>query len=693
VATDSDTGHGDGFGRHSRDDGWRAPDAEQQPAAPSPHVPSLFTHVTESALAVLLAVALAAVVMPARVPLWMPVTALLVITAVTWLTAFQVTRSAAVAGYLLAWGLALSGWFTLARLHGVHGTVLFAAVLLLIVLVPAGVVVIRRHQEAVAATERSRQDKAGGAIARYWENVLDREGIRDVRVLEVIRHDDSLEIRGRLPKSAGSRSTVTYDELAGKAAAIAVSERRDEDGVYFSKVRNGSAADFVMHVRDKSAGSRKPVHLPVEHHPLTITRPIALGLYDSGREYKRLLREIHVQIIALSGMGKSNTINVLIDRLAGCPDVLIWMLDMKGGRTSRPWITPYLRGLAPRPVIDWLAIDRTEAKLMLETALKAIAARAGYPGFEKIHPTRDVPQIVIICDDVSVCFGHQTREEGISNYGLSQLGARITELGRSEAVMLVGAGQRANVELWGGTGMKSQSQYRIGMRVTSAADGAAIFPDNAAAARQVSRLRNQGDCLIMDGPDISPVVHLYRIADEDRILRRAQWAGDLRPEPEARLVTVMGEEYTGRWDRIAEKMDEWREDAGGQVPVTPGGGGPGGNPDSWEDRDFASEFAGIEAEFGRTLAAQADLEEQNIDPRRKAMWKILRDAGWRGLSVKSIVIRLESAGSPAPRETVHRWLAKDEQKGWVRRGKVGTSAVWIWAGHGDADYALQLDGM
>lgn len=682
----------DGRWAASRDDGWRQPDAQPEPERGRPHAPSLARHCGESSAVAVLAVLLAAYLMPASVALWMPVSALLAVTTVTWWVTFDRTGSKGLSGYMLTWGLLISGWFTLARLAGLHAKVVFVLLVPALVLAFAGVAVIGRYREGLDARDRAERDKAGTAILRYWEDQLAAHGAHGAKVLDVTQNKGSLDIRGRLPKAAPGRSTMTFEQLAATAPEIAVSERRDEEGVYFSRPQNGSAADFILHVRDKSTGPRAPIHLPVRHTLLTVNRPFGVGVLDSGREHPVLLREKHIQIIGTTGAGKSNLINVFLDRLAGMVDVLIWMIDMKGGRTSRPWIVPYLQGLTPRPVIDWVATTRTEAQIMLETALLAVQTRAGYPGFEKIIPSRDIPAIVLFCDDVGRCFGHNIKEDGVSNFGLSQLGAQFAEQARSEAGVLIGAGQRANVELWGGTAVKSQSEIRFGLRCTEAADGAKIFPDSAHAARMVAKLRAEGDCLVKTGPDISEVVHLYRVGDADRITKRALWAGEIRPEPEERLVAAMGDAYTDRWNRTASLLDEWRKAAG--IPERPEPAGPddgdddprSGDPDSWDDDDF-------EKAFGRIVAQVQEDPEGPVDPRRKVMWRILRDAGFQGLAVKSIVIRLDNKGAGTPRETVHRWLAADERKGWVRRGKRGGSSVWIWAGNSDADAVLNQEAM
>jgi hypothetical protein len=279
--------------------------------------------------------------------------------------------------------------------------------------------------------------------------------------------------------------------------------------------------------------------------------------------------------------------------------------------------------------------------------------RATYPGFEKIVPDEHVPAVILMCDDVSGCFGHGKRDNGISNYGLSQLGSEFTELAGGEAGVLVGAGQRANVELWGGTGMKAQSELRFGLRATSIADAGQIF-ENTHAAKMLTRLRDKGDCLVMHGPDISEVVHLYRVGTEERITNRALWAGELRPDLEERAQDALGDAYADRWDRNEDLLTAWRQSAG----IAP-------EPD-------------LDGEFGRIVANLND-PEKPVSPQRRRAREIVRKAGWAGIKVGDVWNQLcEEGANPPRRETVQRWFADDETMGLMHRGQRGSNR-WRWA--------------
>ena len=645
----------------SRDDGWRAQVSAPRPANGRVDVEQhLWRHSAESGALVVAVTLFTAWILPASVPVLYVAIGGAALTAAIWWTSRKTTGSHVMAAYLGTWGALITGWFTWVRLTTPwHSLQISCLVIPGLVLAILGAPAIGSHRQRISKEQQAAQDKAATAPLRAWEKTLARNGAPGCTVTSVREFGEgppenrTYEVRGRLPKSTDERQTYGFEELAATAQRIAVSKRRDPDGVYFSQPDNGSSADFILHVRAKRAGKRPDINLPIENKVLSVSDPLAVGVHDNGRPYHVTLREIHVTIFGTTRSGKSNLVNVFLTLLAACPDALIWMIDMKGGKTSRPWVVPWLQDYTPKPVIDWVATSREEAKLMLETALQLVRTRATYPGFEKINPDENTPAVILVCDDVSACFGHGKRDNGISNYGLSQLGSEFTELAGGEAGVLIGAGQRANVELWGGTGMKAQSELRFGLRATSIADAGQIF-ENTAAAKMLTRLRDKGDCLVMHGPDISEVVHLYRVGSEERITNRALWAGELRPELEQRAQEALGDAYADRWDRCGDLLAAWRESAG----IAP-------EPD-------------IDGEFGRIVAGLND-PEKPVSPQRRRARQLVREAGWAGIKVGDVWNRLcEEGANPPRRETVQRWFADDESMGLMHRGQRGSNR-WRWA--------------
>src|SRR6516164_1956762 len=218
-----------------------------------------------------------------------------------------VTGSLFLSGYLLTWGVFLTAWLTWERFAGPwHEIVLGGLFIPAAVLAPAGAVAVGHHKEAVERARRTDADRAAARELRRWERILDRHGAPGCTVLDVRElRDGGMEVRGRLGKATDSRRAITYDTLCQAAPEIAVSQRSDRDGAYFSQPPDASAADFILHVRPKRHGERPAVHLPMEDRPLTVNRPMGFGVLDNGREYRLLLREVCVLIIGVRDAGKA----------------------------------------------------------------------------------------------------------------------------------------------------------------------------------------------------------------------------------------------------------------------------------------------------------------------------------------------------------------------------------------------------
>jgi energy-coupling factor transporter transmembrane protein EcfT len=654
-----------------RDDGWRGLLREETGPPRIRAGKDLFLHCLESAGLVFVASLVIAGAMPRSVNWQLITITFACLTAVTFYTAMRTTRSTFMSVYLLTWGVLLTVWFTAERHFGLPHELIIAGLFIpSLILAGIGPVAIGHHRQALAAEDTAASGRANELEVKRWVRLFANHGAPGVTVIDVREENGVIEVRGRLGRATRDRRALTYRQLEMIAPEIAVSLQRDPDGVYFSRPEHGSAADFTLHIRPKRRGARPTVHMPLENKPLTVNRALEFGIFDNGKPFRQSLREAHVLIGGSTGWGKSSLLNVFIALLAACNDALIWMIDMSGGMTARPWIMPYLAEHANRPVIDWIATERAEAKLMLETALEVGRIRSTYPVFEKITPSEATPALILICDDMGACFGHgkvtgSTKAgDRVSNWGLSQLGSEFTELARKAAGSMVGAVQRTNVELMGNTGIKAMSDIRFGLHCNDSVDGGRIFPDDPASARLLSELQDRGDALVKRPGGITPVVHLYRIEPEERITDRALYCGDLRPQLEPQCAGHLGDAYAERWDRCTDLLDAWRE-AGG-IPQPP-------DPDD--------EFGSIVA-FNK-LEGLAD-PPGGIDPREKRMLQIIREAGWTGLYVRQIMSRLQSEGkNPPARETVQRWLAKNADKGKLHRPARGSG--WRWANLGDDD--------
>ena len=436
----------------------------------------------------------------------------------------------------------------------------------------------------------------------------------------------------RLPRSG----RVTYPALAAATERLEVAARLRHGSLRFE--RGGQAHQVILHVAERDVLART-VPLPAGNDPLSITGPIPVGLFQDGQVCAVTLREVASLIVGLRGSGKSNLLNVLLAQLARCPDVLIFAIDLKGGRMATPWIRPWLDCRAPRPVIDWLATDREEAEQMLRALLRAVEARArSGSGGEKITPSARQPAILLVCDEVAVILGIGTggprlSEGGVTNATLAGLATRLVMTGRSEAIDLVMATQRGTVTMTGSADLKSQCALRIGLGVVSEADARLIIPDDVRIAADLARLRHPGSGIVQQGRNgrVLPV-KFYRI-EHEMIGQIAERFGRVRPEPDPLVAESLGDDYVTRWQphRVAKIPGV------GRRPVVPA-------PD---DSHLA----------------------------RRQMAVMLKSAGVKGMTIRAICDHLAADGRETAQQTIHRWLNEEATAGRAENASYGR---WKW---------------
>ncbi len=458
------------------------------------------------------------------------------------------TGPGAAAGYTLACALAAGGWLIYAAVAspGTWIAITAAAVLTaaLGLLHPA----VRRHQRYLAEEARRRaEEERRKADARRWPDLLDGLGHPGIAFRGQAETRSGQTIRLGLP----ANGKVRYGTLAEAAERIEIAARLRRGAV---RVERGGRADEVfLHVSERDVLAES-IPLPGDSQPLTVNRPLPVGLHEDGTACTITLREVAALIVGLRGSGKSNLINVLIAQLSRCADTVIFMIDLKGGRTALPWLRPWLDGRATRPVIDWVATTREEAERMLRAVLRGIDARAhSGAGGEKITPSPVLPAVILIVEEVAVIFGMnsgpRTSLEGTTNATLAGLGAQVTQLGRSEAIDPVLVTQRGAVTMIGSADLKSQCALRIGLGVATEADARLVIPDDLHIAADLARLAHPGSGIVQSRDGRPVPVKFYRL-DHDRIAGIAERSG--RPAPPRtncsprRSVTTTG--AAGRWN-------------------------------------------------------------------------------------------------------------------------------------------------
>ncbi len=279
------------------------------------------------------------------------------------------------------------------------------------------------------------------------------------------------------------------------------------------------------------------------HTPTTIKEAFRIGTFMDGTPMSLRLREISALIVGVRGRGKTNLFHVIVHQLSRCVDVVLWAIDLKGGRAVKPWIAPWLEGRAARPVFDWVATTRGEATLMVHAALALIRHRgnAGQGG-SKLEPSAETPAVLLLVDELAALVGqhaspHKSRnraDDWWRDPSAGQISGPLTlvvQLGRSECVDGVLFTQRATVTMSGGGDLKSQCELRIGLGVTNTQDASSVFQNNQVNAKKLRKLKDQrtrGACLIENG--LNPT-HLagktFFYGDDDAMLRRIDKAATL----------------------------------------------------------------------------------------------------------------------------------------------------------------------
>jgi hypothetical protein len=566
------------------------------------------------------------------------------------------------AAYASACGVAASGWMAFARLAAGWS---WAAALALLVAAAALIGLYPTIQARVdRAAELARSAAAAAAVTqerRRWPDLLARIGHKGIMFAG---KDDTLAgylVHLRLPGSG----RVTYTTLVPATEQLEVAARLRHGSLRFE--RGEQAHEVILHVAERDVLA-ETVPLPAGHGTLSIIQPLPVGLFEDGRPCAVTLREVAALIVGLRGSGKSNLLNVLLAQLARCADVLIFAIDVKGGRMAAPWVEPWLAGRTARPVVDWLATDREEAERMLRALLRAVDARSrSGSGGEKIIPSPRQPAILLVCDEIAVILGVGTGGprsslEGVTNATLAGLATQLVMTGRSEAIDLIMATQRGTVTMTGSADLKSQCALRIGLGVGSEADARLVIPDDVRIAADLARLRYPGTGIIQQGKHgrVLPA-KFYRI-EYQAIGPIAERYGWIRPGPDKLLEDALGEDYATRWSRgPAARIRGGRHHpaAPARIAAPPGSAG--------------EQLARVTA--GRGVLRSGPPETGHPDRRRMAA--MLRAAGVRGMTASRIGEQLAADGREVARQTIHRWLTEEVAAGRVENASYGR---WKWRG-------------
>lgn len=333
-------------------------------------------------------------------------------------------------------------------------------------------------------------------------------------------------------------------------------------------------AEVLLHVMERDA-LVETFPLPFDRGPKSINDPFELGRYADGQVVVLTFREIAAMLVGLKGQGKSSLINTVLSHLTGCVDAVVWMIDLKGGETVRPWIEEFLEHTTGRPAVDWAAITEDEADAML-LALKAAITGRGR-NRRRFKPSPDKPAIILIVEESSLV-------TGVGKYGNYERAGLLQDgvnTGRSVCCDALVCSQRATVTMLGNGDMKSNLDVRIGMAVTDRSEAAMIMPDAAwstVLARIPARSKPHRGAFLMQAEEsrLMPAKAYYPDPETIPGMARtnAGHRADLDLETvefvEAALAKVgVPGGYAGRWDRLRKVLAYSSHGPSHTAPETP----------------------------------------------------------------------------------------------------------------------------
>ncbi len=189
--------------------------------------------------------------------------------------------------------------------------------------------------------------------------------------------------------------------------------------------------------------------------PRTITAPIPLGLFEDASPVAVTLTHRHMLVGGVAGAGKSGILNAILASLTGCPDVVLWGVDLKGGMELGPWA----------PCLDRLATTPAQAAELLADAvaiLEARASRLADAGQRLWQPSPAQPALVVVIDEYA-----ELSDDAPAAVGHADSTARR---GRAVAVTLLVATQRPTQKAMGSGAVRSQMDVRVCLRVRERRD-------------------------------------------------------------------------------------------------------------------------------------------------------------------------------------------------------------------------------
>jgi hypothetical protein len=334
-------------------------------------------------------------------------------------------------------------------------------------------------------TRKNAHAKLVKTWAEWWAHYADGWDLRGSGVIDVSTEGviDTLHVQL-------SKGRQTIKNVAGALPLIeSALAGHVEHGMTRAEKFKGRPDQVLIHLKREN-----PLDVDVIWDPAIaperVTQQMPIGKNEGG-QWERAPMRTNWFLNGAERTGKSNELSAFEASETGCIDAAWpWIIDLKGGRSARPWTHPGGEG--------WIAITIEEARLLLAVAVLELRARAlhAYNGDEQLEPTPDIPLVRIVIDEAN----------GVTSTSAGDFACRrdagtvASQGGAVNFRMTVLTQYGALDESVGTEQIRSNLKSRCCFQVTQPAHGQFTLTDWANL--DPSRLDNKGEFYWQSGPKV-----------------------------------------------------------------------------------------------------------------------------------------------------------------------------------------------
>ena len=320
----------------------------------------------------------------------------------------------------------------------------------------------------------------------WWQSHCWNWNLAGSQVIDA--HLSGVTLRMRIQGLAGRHSHQHFEQSLHLIESAAEGHA-DVGLVRIAKVKGHPSQVDLFLKRENPL--RETVEYDMSVAPQSVHEMMAIGRSETGA-WKMLPVRANCFVIGMIRSGKSNHLLVRLAALAGCRDGRAIVIDLKGGRSTRPVLRS---GCA-----EYVVTDVSEARLLLRMLVAEAKARSKYcyDGNEQLLATEDIPSLHLFIDE--------THELTSVMNGDAECAALLALLSSQ------GPGLELYTEVYTQFGSLEESvrtdqtrgnlPVRACYQVAEARHGAYVIPEYAKL--DASKLEEKGTCYVKDGPRMFP---------------------------------------------------------------------------------------------------------------------------------------------------------------------------------------------